>query len=459
MARPARGSLKELFPEVAAQWHPTRNGGVTSADVAGGSGKKAWWKCPKGDDHEWESTLSNRTSNRKGCPCCSGLQVSVTNSLEVLFPEVAEQWHPTKNGDLTPADVVAGSEKRFWWKCPKGDDHEWQTTPGTRTSGQKSGCPCCSGRQVSVTNSLATQFPDVAEEWHPTRNGDLTPADVAGGSGKKAWWKCPKGDDHEWQTMLSHRTGNESGCPCCSSPPKMVSVTNSLATQFPDVAEQWHPTRNGDLTPAGVMAGSGKKVWWKCDVADDHEWQTMLSHRTGNGSGCPDCTLTPRSAQEIRLAHELSALVDFDLEAHKLRLGGRSRDVDIVVDELRLVVEFDGAYWHRNKADNDLNKTRQLEEAGWKVIRVRERPLESIHENDVMVAPLAPAKDVADLVLAKIVEVTGIEISGLDEYLASDRPRREAEALAAIRAYLKDQAAKKAERAAKKAERSRESEG
>ena len=48
--------------------------------------------------------------------------------------------------------------------------------------------------------------------------------------------------------------------------------------------------------------------------------------------------------------------------------------------------------------------------------------------------------------LVKIVEITGAEIPRLDEYLASDRPRREAEALAAIRAYLKERAAKKAER-------------
>ena len=272
----------------------------------------------------------------------------------------------------------------------------------------------------------------------------MTPADVVVASNKKFWWKCPKGPDHEWKTTVGNRTVGGNGCACCHG--LKVSVTNSLATRFPAVAAQWHPTRNGDVTPADVTAGSNKKFWWKCPVTEDHEWKTGLGNRTRLGSGCPDCTLTPRSAQEMRLAHELSALVDFDLEAHKLRLGGRSRDVDIVVDELRLVVEFDGSYWHRNKADKDLNKTRQLEEAGWKVIRVRERPLESIHENDVMVAPLAAAKDVADLVLVKIVEVTGTEISGLDEYLGSDRPRREAEALAAIRAYLKERAAKKAER-------------
>jgi G:T-mismatch repair DNA endonuclease (very short patch repair protein) len=429
---------------------------MTANDITPGSSKKFWWKCDVADDHEWVSNVANRTYSGNGCPCCSGKKVSVTNSLETLFPDVADQWHLTRNGDLTPADVVAGSDKRIWWKCDVADDHQWQTSVANRTSGDTD-CPFCSHQRLSVTNSLKALAPDVAAQWHPTRNGDLTPADVVAGGLKKFWWKCDVADDHEWQSTVDNRVRGLRGCSCCAG--KKVSVTNSLETLFPDVAAQWHPTRNGDVVPAEMVAGSSKKFWWKCDVADDHEWKAQLVSRTSGGTGCPDCTLTPRSAQEMRLAHELKALIDFDLDTHKLRLGSRLRDVDIVLDELRLAVEFDGAYWHRNKADKDLNKTRQLEEAGWKVIRVRERPLESIHENDVMVAPLAPAKDVADLVLAKIVEVTGVEISGLDEYLASDRPRREAEALAAIRAYLKDQVAKKAERAAKKAERSRESEG
>ena len=48
-------------------------------------------------------------------------------SLAETHPEVAKQWHPTKNGDLTPHEFTSGSNKKFWWKCPKGDDHEWMT--------------------------------------------------------------------------------------------------------------------------------------------------------------------------------------------------------------------------------------------------------------------------------------------------------------------------------------------
>ena len=47
----------------------------------------------------------------------------------------------------------------------------------------------------------------------------------------------------------------------------------SLADLFPNIASEWHPTKNGDLTPDQVTKGSTKMVWWKCDVADDHEWK------------------------------------------------------------------------------------------------------------------------------------------------------------------------------------------
>ena len=179
-------------------------------------------------------------------------------------------------------------------------------------------------------------------------------------------------------------------------------------------------------------------------------WHATVASRTKRGSGCPYCTLTPRSAQEIRLAYELSALIDFDLDVHRVRFAGRLRDVDMVLDDLTVVVEFDGAYWHRNKVDKDREKTALMEEAGWQVIRVRERPLDSIHVNDVMVDTLAPAKMVADLVLNKIVDLTGTDVPQLDDYLASNEPWREAEAVKAIRSYQAERAAKKAARDAKK---------
>jgi len=444
-------SLGSLFPDISMEWHPTKNGDLTSFDVVAGTEKKFWWKCDKGPDHEWIAMPASRTRRGDGCPACQGLQVSVTNSLISLNPKVASEWHPTKNGELKLEDVVAGSSKKVWWKCDVAEDHEWEAAIYDRALGNESGCLCCGGWKASVTNSVASLYPEVAKQWHPTKNGDVTPDQVVSGTPKRYWWKCDKGPDHEWQKGVVGRTQRGYGCPACAG--YMVSVTNRLDLLYPELASQWHPTKNGELKPEDIVAGSTKRVWWKCDVADHHEWRALVNSRTRVGTGCPLCTLTPRSAQEMRIAHELSTVLDFDLELHKIRLAGRLRDVDICIENLNLVIEFDGSYWHRNRAEKDLMKCEMLEAEGWSVIRVRERPLNSIHKNDVMVEPLAPAKEVTDLVLQKITEVTGTKIPKLKEYLASDEPWREKEALIAIREYQAENARKKAERDAKRKQR------
>lgn len=82
----------------------------SSEDVSEYSHKKVWWKCDKGEDHEWESNINNRT-NGKGCPICRGLKVVSSNCLATLNPELAKGWHLTKNIKLTPFDVTKHIEK------------------------------------------------------------------------------------------------------------------------------------------------------------------------------------------------------------------------------------------------------------------------------------------------------------------------------------------------------------
>ena len=59
--RKDKKSLAETHPEVGKQWHPTKNGDLSSFDLTKGSVKRVWWKCNKGNDHEWISTINNRT--------------------------------------------------------------------------------------------------------------------------------------------------------------------------------------------------------------------------------------------------------------------------------------------------------------------------------------------------------------------------------------------------------------
>jgi hypothetical protein len=147
----------------------------------------------------------------------------MNKKLAETHPEIAAEWHPTKNGDLTPNDVTFGSTIRIWWKCYKGtwpngdfaDDHEWEV-PINNRAGRDRNCPCCNNNKVVPSNCLTTTHPELAAEWHPTKNGNLTPEQVIAGSGKKYSWlgkKC----GHEWEAICSNRTGKrKSSCPICN---------------------------------------------------------------------------------------------------------------------------------------------------------------------------------------------------------------------------------------------------
>jgi hypothetical protein len=83
---------------------------------------------------------------------------------------------------------------------------------------------------VVQSNCLATTHPDVATEWHPTKNGDLTPDKVTAGSDRLVWWKCTKGPEHEWQAKIGHRARLSSGCPRCNTGWTVQSIRAFVAT-------------------------------------------------------------------------------------------------------------------------------------------------------------------------------------------------------------------------------------
>jgi hypothetical protein len=169
------------------------------------------------------------------------------NNLFFTHPAIAKEWHPSKNGSLSPRDVTLIANRKVWWLCPK--DHVWAASVNERIRG--SNCPVCAGgkvekeiisqeaaqplaektisakvetpkdksrkkpskEQISAENCLQKTNPQLAAQWHPTKNGILTPKDITAFSRDKAWWKCPKG--HEWSAPVNARN-NGQGCFYCN---------------------------------------------------------------------------------------------------------------------------------------------------------------------------------------------------------------------------------------------------
>ncbi len=203
--------LATISPELASQWHPVKNGTLQPDMVLATTMHRVWWRCEKG--HEWQAKVKDRMDGR-GCPVCCGQKVAAgVNDLESIYPLIAAQWHPIKNGNRKPQEISASSSKRVWWRCELG--HEWQANVSSRTL-EQTGCPYCANRKVLAGfNDLATQEPKIAQQWHPTLNGSLMPEQVTAGSKRKVWWICPEG--HVWKAVVFSRTGSrKTGCPVCA---------------------------------------------------------------------------------------------------------------------------------------------------------------------------------------------------------------------------------------------------
>ena len=281
-------SLAKLFPDIAKLWHKSKNGRLTPLDVTPGSSKRVWWKCPENKYHSYQKTVIKKRYG-EGCPYCANVKVLAdVNSLSATHPHLVRQWHKILNKPLSPKEVVSGSPRKVWWQCEAAKDHAWQASISKRAR-ENRGCPFCSGNKVTRSNCLATERPDLAKEWHASKNKrllKLTVFDLTSGSNKKVWWKCAAAPQHSWLASVSSRSkGN--GCPYCVN--LKVSNDNRLSVKYPELCKEWHSSKNLNLKPHDVVYGSTKKVWWQCKQSAEHEWDMPVFKRTKQNQGCPYC--------------------------------------------------------------------------------------------------------------------------------------------------------------------------
>lgn len=282
-------SLAYLYPDLAKEWHPTKNGKLTPDLFLPGSSDSVWWLCSK-CGNEWKSIIANRTKGH-GCDKCATEKRKVAKKETLLSRRgsIDKEWclldWDYEANEFGPEHYTNGSGEVVNWKCHKCG-HKWKAAIVDRTREYRNGCPLCSVRAstvVSGVNDLATLFPELMQEWDYEHNTGIDPTKVAHGSHLYASWKCKK-CGYIWQAKITNRT-NGKGCPCCANR-VVVPGINDLATTDPDLVAEWHPTLNS-LKPTEVTRGQSKKIYWICSKCGN-VWQDSLNHRS-NGRGCSNC--------------------------------------------------------------------------------------------------------------------------------------------------------------------------
>ena len=330
-------------------------------------------------------------------------------SISERMPEFALDWDYELNGATSPNMVAWKSQLRAAWRCRRCGLRTERTIAGKAwtyvTTGPRGGCRSRSCAQLprdmpQAGDSMRARFDsDLVGSFDIDGNAPHTPDTISYGSKRVFTWRCLNDDSHPVY-VRSLPSRRKRGCPACES----------LDSTHPEIAAQWHPTRNGDLRASDVTRGSGARVWWRC--SKQHEWRTSVGLRTNQGTGCPDCCLTHRSRMEVQLWAELVAVLTPELGAGTVRRNVRLEGVDarrgridifIEAGDRSVAVEYDGAYWHRTRNAADLRKSEAIRGAGYNLIRVRETPLTCGHSDDISVAVSEPVQ-LASLVLQRMIE-------------------------------------------------------
>jgi DNA-directed RNA polymerase subunit RPC12/RpoP len=259
---------------------------IKPSQVISGSNKKFWWRCKRDNSHQWEAAVSSRVKG-SGCPICANQKLLVGfNDMATLHPELKAIWHPKKNGDLQPFELIGGSSKKVWWQCDRNPQHAWQSPPN-RLVTQGRGCPVCSNKiLVSGQNDLGTLSPELAKEFDRELN-QSDPETVNVGSHRKYWWRCNVRPTHLWQASPGQRKLGH-GCPYCAGR-RVETGFNDLESRFPDLAKEWDLDLNNGLLPSQVTKSSQMKASWKCARDSEHQWVATVASRA-SGNGCPVCS-------------------------------------------------------------------------------------------------------------------------------------------------------------------------
>ena len=241
--------------------------------------------------------------------------------------------------------------------------------------------------KVEPERILGNRHPHLVEEWHPTKNGDLTPFDVTFGEGRMVWWLCSK-CGYEWDALISNRS-NGKGCPACSG--KVVTERNNLGINYPHLAKEWHPTKNGKLTPYDVPFGRNEKAWWLCSKCS-YEWDASICNRS-NGRGCPKCnSYGGTSRPEKIIAYYFSKCTEVETQ---YKLPGTKMLLDVYLPSMKVGIEYDGE-WSHQEIEKDIRKDKSCKKLGIQLYRIREIGCPELNSTSI-VHHVNPRKDYAEL--------------------------------------------------------------
>jgi predicted GIY-YIG superfamily endonuclease len=241
--------------------------GTDPRTVVAGTNQMLLWRCPNHSE-PFPCTGNNRLAGR-GCGYCRGFKILPGfNDMATTHPELAVELF-----DTDPTTVLGTTTAVLLWRCPNHEE-PYPSVAANRIKGY--GCSFCSGRRLLPGfNDMTTTHPELARQVV-----GVDPRTIIAGTPKKLLWRCPNHEEPFPMSGANRVAGH--ACGFCTKQ-QVLAGFNDLASTHPHIAAELV-----DLNPETVIAGTSKKLTWRCRDCGT-TWTTTGSARVG-GSGCPSCS-------------------------------------------------------------------------------------------------------------------------------------------------------------------------
>lgn len=278
-----KNDLKTTAPQIAKEWNYKKNGNLSPVDVSKGLAKKVWWTCPYG--HDYKASILHR-GHGANCPeCNSGRQTSFAEQatyfyVKQLYPDAVNRFKADFLGRME-LDIYIPSIKY----AIEYDGEAWHNQNTLKREQKKYAiCKNAGIKLIRLREEMPAIGSDIADVilhadrlYKPKILEKVIYEILRRLNFSAAWLSLSNIDvniERDYTNIQKYRCNIKD---------------NSLATKHPEIAKQWHDTKNGDLTPLQYHPGSSAKVWWIC-LQCKNEYKASIGHRV-NGTGCPKCAI------------------------------------------------------------------------------------------------------------------------------------------------------------------------
>ena len=345
--------------------------------------RKFYWICPncgvgfeRAANHMNEGQLCNECTIKKRTQTRHDAYMQTAKSI-ADDPIQSKYWDYDHNLE-DPKTIPFRSNGYFFWICPecgtsykRNASYQYVSSHLCNDCADKARLAAHAATRLERSEKVSDR-PNLMAQWDFEKN-TISPDLVLAHALTEYWWKCPmcgaiekSTPSKKYETKVCWNCRSIAGGK--SRRISEVKRKGSFGSQHPNLAKEWHPTRNGDITPYDITSGCGDYFYWQCKYG--HVFRTSPAERVKRHAGCPTCRKWLRTSFTEQAISFYIGKITPVLPNHIID----GFEFDVYLEKKDIAIEYDGMWWHsfENKKRIEADKNDYCDRKGIRLLRVKE---------------------------------------------------------------------------------------